>query len=43
MTDEMDRKEVIHVNAIGYDNLLFKLSLAEYFFYPIFFKNDLNK
>lgn len=34
MTDEMDRKEVIHVNAIGYD----KLSLAEYFFYPIFLK-----
>lgn len=38
MTDEMDRKEVIPVNAIGYDNLLFKLSLAEYFFYPIFLK-----
>lgn len=37
MTDEMDEKEVIHVNDIGYENLLFKLSLAEYFSIQYFF------
>lgn len=42
MTDEMDGKEVIHVNDIGYDNLLFKLYLAEYFSIQ-FFLNDFKK
>lgn len=38
MIDEMDRKEVIYVNVIGYDNFLFKFFLVEYFFYLIFLK-----